>query len=123
MSMHGWMHRSDEIEAVAAIFRTLSDPTRLRILVALAEAEACVHELCDKVGMSQPAVSHQLRLLRLAHLVRCRREGREIYYAIEDEHVMELMGQARTHASHVGREPARSLRHAEPARAARVRLK
>ena len=90
-----------ELASVAATFRTLSDPTRLRILSLLGESECCVHELCAWTGMSQPAVSHQLRLLRVAQLVRARRAGREVFYAIDDDHVMELVAQARSHAGHL----------------------
>jgi ArsR family transcriptional regulator len=89
-----------ELAAVAATFRTLSDPTRLRILSILGGAESCVHELCRSMGISQPAISHQLRLLRVARLVRARRVGREVFYALDDEHVMELVAQARSHAGH-----------------------
>lgn len=93
--------RDDEAQllAVAEIFKTLSDPTRLRILQRLAEGETCVHELCAQLAMSQPAVSHQLRLLRVGHLVRTRRAGREIFYSIDDEHVMSLVAAARAHAT------------------------
>jgi ArsR family transcriptional regulator len=84
---------------VSEIFRTLSDPTRLRILTLLAEGEACVHEMCARLGMSQPAVSHQLRLLRVGRLVRPRRAGREMFYSLEDEHVMSLVAAARAHAA------------------------
>jgi ArsR family transcriptional regulator len=90
-----------ELGAVAATFRTLSDPTRLRILSSLVGGECCVHELCDSLGMSQPAISHQLRLLRVGRLVRARRVGREVFYALDDEHVMELVAQARSHAGHL----------------------
>jgi ArsR family transcriptional regulator len=92
-----------EVDAVTTIFRALSDPTRLRILMALASGEVCVHDLCVAVGMSQPAVSHQLRLLRVVRLVRGRRVGREVFYAIDDEHVMELVAQARSHVGHLPR--------------------
>lgn len=91
----------EELEQVAATFRALSDPTRLRLLSLLGEAESCVHELCAETDMSQPAVSHQLRLLRVAGLVRARRVGREVFYAIDDEHVLALVSQARSHAGHV----------------------
>jgi ArsR family transcriptional regulator, lead/cadmium/zinc/bismuth-responsive transcriptional repressor len=87
------------VRAVAEIFKSLSDPTRLRILLRLASDEACVHELCAVLGMSQPAVSHQLRLLRVARLVRPQRKGREIFYSIQDEHVMSLVDAALAHAS------------------------
>ena len=88
---------------IAAIFRTLSDPSRLRLLLRIAEREACVNELCEATGMSQPAVSHQLRLLRLERLVRARRSGREVYYALDDEHVLSLVAEARSHAGHRAR--------------------
>src|SRR5262250_2496834 len=91
-----------EVVEVSEIFRTLSDPTRLRILTLLAEGDACVHELCARLAMSQPAVSHQLRLLRVGRLVRPRRAGREIFYSLEDEHVMSLVAAARDHARERG---------------------
>jgi ArsR family transcriptional regulator len=87
-----------EAAAVAGLFRTLADPTRLRILALLGEGEACVHVICARLGMSQSAVSHQLRLLRVGHLVRPRRVGREIYYAMDDEHVAQLIRDGRHHA-------------------------
>ncbi len=91
---------SDEFERLAAIFKTLSDPTRLRLLCALGDGDSCVHDLCARLAMSQPAVSHQLRLLRDARLVRGRRAGREVHYALDDSHVMRLIAQARSHAAH-----------------------
>ena len=87
-----------EAAAVADLFRTLADPTRLRILALLGEGEACVHVICARLGMGQSAVSHQLRLLRVGHLVRHRRVGREIYYAMDDEHVVQLIRDGRRHA-------------------------
>ena len=83
----------------AEMFKTLSDPTRLRILTALGEGESCVHELCARLQMSQPAISHQLRLLRVVRLVHPRRAGREIFYSLEDEHVMSLVAAACSHAA------------------------
>jgi ArsR family transcriptional regulator, lead/cadmium/zinc/bismuth-responsive transcriptional repressor len=87
-----------DLHEAAEMFKTLSDPTRLRILTALAEGAACVHELCARLQMSQTAVSHQLRLLRVSRLVRGRRAGREIFYSLEDEHVMSLVAAACSHA-------------------------
>jgi len=87
-----------EAAAVADLFRTLADPTRLRILALLGEGEACVHVICARLGMGQSAVSHQLRLLRVGHLVRHRRVGREIYYAMDDDHVAQLIRDGRHHA-------------------------
>ena len=87
------------VQAVAGIFKSLADPTRLRILLWLKAGERCVHELCASMGMSQPAVSHQLRILRVARLVSSERKGREIFYSIKDEHVMKLVDAALAHAS------------------------
>ena len=87
-----------QLYAVSEMFKALSDPTRLRLLTALSQGEACVHELCDHLDMSQPAVSHQLRLLRVQRLVAARRAGREIFYSLADEHVLDLVRAASTHA-------------------------
>ena len=88
---------SDQVETVAATFRMLGDPTRVRILNALEAGERCVGDLAKDVGISESAVSHQLRLLRTMRLVRARREGRQAYYAIDDHHITELLTQMRTH--------------------------
>jgi DNA-binding transcriptional ArsR family regulator len=108
MSMGSVHHRrvaaaaSAQIDDLAEIFRILADPTRLRLLTALAqEGEMCVHELCVAVGMSQPAVSHQLRTLRTARLVRGRRDGRETHYRLDDHHVLVLLSEGLTHVGHV----------------------
>jgi ArsR family transcriptional regulator, lead/cadmium/zinc/bismuth-responsive transcriptional repressor len=88
----------EQVESLAEIFKILADPTRLKILAALAdERSLCVHELCDRLGMSQPAVSHQLRTLRGARLVRGQRQGREIHYALDDEHVVRLISEGLKH--------------------------
>jgi DNA-binding transcriptional ArsR family regulator len=75
----------------------LGDPTRVKILDALGIGELCVNDLAAQVGMSESAVSHQLRLLRTMRLVRVRREGRLAFYAVDDSHILELLNQARTH--------------------------
>ena len=85
---------------LASVFKALADPTRLRIISALASGERCVHEIAEALGLNQPAVSHQLRLLRDRGLVRHRREGRHIIYALDDEHVHELFSMAREHLEH-----------------------
>jgi DNA-binding transcriptional ArsR family regulator len=88
----------EQVEDLAEIFKILADPTRLKILAALAdERSLCVHELCERLGMSQPAVSHQLRTLRAARLVRGQRAGREIHYALDDEHVLRLISEGLKH--------------------------
>jgi ArsR family transcriptional regulator len=85
------------VEALADTFRVLGDPTRVRILDALATGELCVCDIASLVGISESAVSHQLRLLRGMRLVRPRRAGRLVYYAVDDQHILELLKQALTH--------------------------
>ena len=72
---------------LAGIFRALGDPTRLRIISMLAERELCVRDLTAALEMEQPAVSHQLSDMRELRLVRSRKEGRHVYYRLDDEHV------------------------------------
>jgi ArsR family transcriptional regulator len=82
---------------LAETFRVLGDPTRVRILDALSQGELCVCNLAAAVGLSESAVSHQLRLLRGRRLVRPRRAGRMVFYAIDDQHIMDLFAQGRRH--------------------------
>jgi ArsR family transcriptional regulator, lead/cadmium/zinc/bismuth-responsive transcriptional repressor len=83
--------------AMAATFSVLGDPTRVRLLDALARRELCVCELAELVSSSESAVSHQLRLLRSLRLVRSRRSGRMIFYTLDDEHIRQLLDQSRRH--------------------------
>lgn len=85
---------------LAEVFAALSDPSRVRLLVALTETELCVHDLAAVLGMSQSAVSHQLRLLRTLHLVRFRKEGRTVYYALDDDHIRQLLECGLEHVRH-----------------------
>jgi DNA-binding transcriptional ArsR family regulator len=85
------------VEAVAETFKLLGDPTRVRLLDVLGQGERCVCDLAALVGISESAVSHQLRLLRSARLVRVRRTGRMAFYALDDHHVIGLLHDARRH--------------------------
>jgi len=85
------------VAALADTFRVLGDPTRIRILDALAGGELCVCDIATVVGISESAVSHQLRLLRSMRLVRTRRAGRLVYYTIDDHHIIALLKLALTH--------------------------
>ncbi len=85
------------VDALAETFRVLGDPTRVRILDALAGGELCVCDIASLAGISESAVSHQLRLLRGMRLVRPRRAGRQVFYSLDDHHIVELLGQAFTH--------------------------
>lgn len=86
-----------ECAGLAELFRALGDLTRVRLLAALAESELCVCDLAELAGLSSSAVSHQLRLLRMARLVRCRKEGKNVYYALDDDHVRRLLAQGLDH--------------------------
>jgi len=87
-------------ERLAQVFRALADPTRVRIVSALAQAELCVGDLAAVLGMSVSAVSHQLRLLRELRVVSKRRDGKHIYYALDDEHVGDLFARGLEHVRH-----------------------
>lgn len=82
---------------MAELFKVFADSTRIRILYAMFDSEMNVSQICDKVEMSISAVSHQLRLLKQAKLVRCRREGRKAYYMLADDHVKTIIGMAKEH--------------------------
>ena len=94
---------SDSVEEIAATFAVLGDPTRVRILDALSGGELCVCDIASLVGISESAASHQLRLLRGMRLVRPRRAGRLVYYAVDDQHILELLHQAMMHVQEGGR--------------------
>ena len=83
---------------VAGLFALLADPTRLRMLAALASGELCVCDLAAATGINRSTVSHQLRTLREGRLVRSRREGRVIFYALDDDHVRDLLAMGIAHA-------------------------
>lgn len=87
----------EDILKVVNLFKLFGDQTRLNILLSLFKQELCVHDICKVVDMSQSAVSHQLRNLREAKLVKSRRDGKEVLYSIDDDHVIELFEIGLTH--------------------------
>ena len=86
------------VERLAEIFNALGDPTRVRLLSALATAELCVCDLATLLSLTESAISHQLRFLRSLRLVRARRAGRMVFYRLDDEHIVRLLAQGREHA-------------------------
>ena len=82
---------------LADLFKVFSDTTRIKILFALMGRELCVADIAEQTGTTQSAVSHQLRILKQARLVRFRREGRSIMYALADDHVYTMLAQGMTH--------------------------
>ncbi len=85
---------------IAELFAALGDPTRVRIISVLREHELCVCDIAAVLGMTQSAVSHQLRVLRQLRLVRRRKEGRQVFYALDDDHVAVLYEQGLSHVQH-----------------------
>ena len=82
---------------LAELFKVFGDTTRIRILYALFEAEKCVCDIAEVLNLTQSAISHQLRVLKQARLVRSRREGKQIYYFLADDHVRTIIGQGMEH--------------------------
>lgn len=95
--VRGQLLGAGTVESVAEVFKLLGDPTRVRLLDALTHGERCVCDLAALVGLTESAVSHQLRLLRGARLVRVRRAGRLAYYSLDDHHVIGLLHDTRKH--------------------------
>jgi len=88
----------EHARALADTFTALADPTRVRIISALAGGEVCVGELAEALGMTVSAVSHQLRLLRELRTVAARREGRHMFYSLADEHIARMYEYALEHS-------------------------
>jgi len=86
-----------DLEGLAETFKILSDPNRLKIVLALAEEELCVCDISALLGISESATSHQLRLLRTLRLVRPSKRGKMVYYSLDDEHITGLVEQGLTH--------------------------
>src|SRR4249920_3127445 len=107
----------DAVQGLADTFSALGDPTRVRILDALSHGELCVCDLAAVLRLSQSAVSHQLRLLRGLRLVRPRREGRVVFYDLDDQHIISLFKQTLQHVEEQAAPSAVRLRgKAAPAR-------
>ena len=91
-----------ELKAIklAELFSALSDASRIRIIAQLMDGEMSVRALADGLGMTESAVSHQLRGLRQMHLVRARKSGRQVFYIIDDNHVSQLFALGLDHIQH-----------------------
>ena len=89
-----------EYKKLALFFKVFADETRIKILWALDLSEMCVCDICSVLDMTKSAVSHQLALLRREHLVKCRREGKSVYYSLDDEHVKQVFETGLEHIRH-----------------------
>ena len=96
------LHELDDTTSLrlAEIFKVLGDPTRIKLLALLSASEMCVCDIADALGMKQSAISHQLRVLRGARLVKFRKDGKEAWYSLDDDHVVKLMNQGLEHVLH-----------------------
>jgi ArsR family transcriptional regulator len=89
----------DQVVELAEMFRLMSDPTRLRIILACLDAPAAVGEMAERLGISASLVSHHLRLLRAARLLQADRRGRQVFYAVQDEHVRSMLSDMVDHVA------------------------
>jgi DNA-binding transcriptional ArsR family regulator len=89
--------QQDIIQSLAELFGILADPTRLRIVTALQNSELAVSQIAASVGMSLSAVSHQLRLLKTMKLVKYHKQGKSVYYSLDDAHIEQLLEVAAEH--------------------------
>lgn len=91
------MPPEEELQDLAEFFKVFGDATRLKILYVLLSAEMCVYDIAAVLGMSQSAISHQLRVLKQMDLVKNRREGKTIFYALADAHIVTILSQGLDH--------------------------
>jgi len=92
--------KQDTIVGIAEIFKALSDPSRLKIVFTLLSREHCVCDIAVVCGQSESAISHQLRILRTLKIVKNRRDGKIVYYSLDDDHVKSLIQMSLEHISH-----------------------
>lgn len=90
-------HDIETLYKLAELFKIFGDSTRIRILDTLTRQELCVQDIADRLSMTQSAISHQLRILKQADLVRSRRDGKAIFYSLADDHVATIMNQGLEH--------------------------
>ncbi len=86
-----------DVAGLSELFKVLGDETRTRILYLLSLNELCVCDLSDLLDMTLPAISHHLRLLKMMHLVKYRREGKQVFYSLADDHILQLINVAKEH--------------------------
>lgn len=100
MDKDNQMFDEELILRLAETFKVLGDKTRIKILYVISDKEMCVSHIARIISMTQSAVSHQLRILRNLKLVKFRKEGKAVYYSLDDEHVLQLLNQGMEHIKH-----------------------
>lgn len=98
------MPNISDIDSLSGFYKMLSDSTRCKIICALKESEMCVCDIAYLLNMTKSAVSHQLSKMRESGVVKCRREGKEIYYSLDDAHVSVMLELSLTHIRHKAKE-------------------
>ena len=98
-SVRGMLPDDDDLYDLAELFKIFGDSTRVKILYALLEGELCVCDIADLLGLTQSAISHQLRVLKQSQLVKFRREGKTVFYSLVDGHVRTILGQGMEHVA------------------------
>lgn len=92
----------DGLDLLGKIFKAMGDPSRLRILYILSKSPLCVCDIADVLDMTQSLVSHHLRSLRNLKLVKFKRQGKQVIYSLDDDHVLDLIKEGLDHTSHIG---------------------
>lgn len=93
------MPKEEALYDLAELFRVFGDTTRVKIICALFSSELCVCDIAALLSMTQSAISHQLRILKQARLVKYRRDGKTVFYSLDDEHIKNIFGQGMDHIS------------------------
>ena len=97
--VHGVMPPEEQLFDLAELFKIFGDSTRIKILYVLFEAEMCVCDIAQLLGMTQSAISHQLQALKKSKLVKYRRDGKTVFYSLADDHVRTILGQGMDHVN------------------------
>ncbi len=93
------IENTDKIDEMCDFFKSLSDPTRMKIVLTISSGEICVNDIAAKINMTKSAVSHQLAYLKRLRLIKSRKEGKEVFYSLDDEHVNLLINSAWEHVN------------------------
>ena len=98
------MPTDNDIDALSAFFKMMGDPTRIKMMCVMAQGEMCVQDIASALGMTKSAISHQLSGLKENKIVKSRREGKNVFYSIDDDHVHTVLNIAMTHVKHKAQE-------------------
>lgn len=91
---------NEELSDISSVFKVLGDPTRIKLVWALDRREMCVCDLAATLGMTKSAISHQLKTMKNFHVVKSKRDGKNIYYSLDDEHITDIIELAKAHVGH-----------------------